>query len=291
MKYALFLGCTVPVRGGHYEISARSVGHALGIEFADIEDFACCGFPVKAFHTHAGFLLGARNLALASAKGLPICTLCSSCTSTLTEIAHQLNTNPRLRSKTNQELATLNQRIENHLQVRHFSRLVYEEVGIERIRCLVKRPLNSLKLAVHSGCHYLKPSAIFGGFDDPEIPKTIRAMVEATGATVVDYFEEKKCCGGATMGIHEMTGLAIAKKKLDSARSAKADALVVICPFCDVMYEANQRKIEQAFNTTYELPVVYFPQVLGLAFGLGRRDLGFQFNTVKPDKILERIGA
>lgn len=291
MKYALFLGCTVPVRGTHYELAARKVAGVAGIEFADIADFACCGFPIKAFNTHTGFLVGARNLALASRQKLPICTLCSSCTSTLTEIAKALNTNPAARLRTNRELAAIDRHIDGEVIIRHFARILYEQVGLDRIRSLVKRPLVSLKLAVHSGCHYLKPSGIFDTFDDPEIPHTVRAMLEATGASVVDYFEETKCCGGATMGIEEMTGLGIAKRKLDSLRSADADALVVICPFCDIMYEANQRKIEQAFNTTYELPILYFPQVLGLAFGFDRRELGFQFNTVKPDKILQKIGA
>jgi heterodisulfide reductase subunit B len=291
MKYALFLGCTVPVRGTHYELAARKVAGVTGIEFADIADFACCGFPIKAFNTHTAFLVGARNLALASRQKLPICTLCSSCTSTLTEIAKALNTNPAARLKTNRELAAIDRHIDGEVIVRHFARILYEQVGLDRIRSLIKRPLASLKLAVHSGCHYLKPSGIFEAFDDPEIPHTVRAMLEATGASVVDYFEETKCCGGATMGIEEMTGLGIAKRKLDSLRSADADALVVICPFCDIMYEANQRKIEQAFNTTYELPILYFPQVLGLAFGFDRRELGFQFNTVKPDKILQEIGA
>jgi heterodisulfide reductase subunit B len=291
MKYALFLGCTVPVRGAHYELAARKVANRVGIEFVDIEDFACCGFPVKAFHTHTAFLLGARNLALSAEQGLPICTLCSSCTSTLTEVAQSLNGKPSVRFRTNQELSAVSRRVDRPIIVRHLARAIWESVGLQGITGQVQRPLSSLKFAVHSGCHYLKPSGLFESFDDPEIPQTVRSMIEATGASVVDYFEEKKCCGGATMGIEEMTGLGIAKRKLDSLRAADPDALVVICPFCDIMYEANQRKIEQAFSTTYDLPVLYFPQVLGLAFGFDRRELGFQFNTVKPDRLLEKIGV
>ncbi len=291
MRYALFLGCTIPVRGTHYELATRKIASLLGIEFTDIEDFACCGFPVKAFHTHTAFLLAARNLALAAQKNLSICTLCSSCTSTLTEVAKLLNSDSALRFRTNQELSSINLHIKNSIKVRHLARIIYEDVGIDKIKSNIKRPLSALRLAIHSGCHYLKPSGIFDAFDDPEIPRTVRSMVEAAGAKVIDYFEEKKCCGGATMGINEQTGLEIARRKLDSLQRADVDALVVICPFCDIMYEANQRKIEQSFNATYELPILYFPQILGLAFGFDRRDLGFQFNTVKPDKVLNKIGV
>ncbi|MEW6686529.1 MAG: CoB--CoM heterodisulfide reductase iron-sulfur subunit B family protein [Candidatus Edwardsbacteria bacterium] len=291
MKYALFLGCTVPVRGTHYELSARKVANRLGLEFVEIEDFSCCGFPVKATNAEIAFLLAARNLSLAESKDIEtICTLCSSCTSTLTEAAKRIKEEYSTKERVNKQLSHLKREVKGKTKIKHFARLIYEEIGLENIRKLIQRPLNSLKVAVHSGCHYLKPSEVFEHFDEPEIPRTLKELVEVTGTFLVEYPEEKNCCGGATMGIDEMTGLRIAKKKLDSVKENKADALIVICPFCDVMYEANQKKIEQTFNENYALPILYYPQLLGLALGIEPKELGFQFNTVKADSVLTKIG-
>ena len=90
MRYALFLGCTVPVRALNYELPARKVAHKLNIEFVDINDFSCCGFPVKSVDRDTFLLMAAKNLSLAEEKGLDICSLCSACTSVLTEVNKEL---------------------------------------------------------------------------------------------------------------------------------------------------------------------------------------------------------
>ena len=89
-RYALYLGCTVPVRGLNYEIAARKVADRLDIELVDLDGLACCGFPAKPVDWRKGLLMAARNLALAEEHGLDLLTLCSACTGTLTEAAHQL---------------------------------------------------------------------------------------------------------------------------------------------------------------------------------------------------------
>lgn len=284
MRYAFFLGCTVPVRAQNYELSARKVAEILGIELVDVEEFSCCGFPVKSTDAATTHLIAARNLAIASSLELDVCTLCSSCGSTLTEVNRQLAFDAQLRK----ELKEIGREYRNGIDVKHFVRVLWEDIGIEEIRPKIRNRLTSLKLAAHYGCHYLKPKEIFE-FDEPEDPESLDELIKVTHATVTDYENKKTCCGGAILGIDEDDALQIAKKKLDSVKEIEADALVSICPFCSIMYEDNQRKIESKFESTYDVPVLYYPQLLGLALGIDPKELGFRMNKVKLDRLLSKV--
>jgi heterodisulfide reductase subunit B len=288
-RYALYLGCTVPVRGLNYEMSARQVAQRLGIELVDIDGFACCGFPAKPLDWKAGLLMAARNLALAEAQELDVMTLCSACTGTLTEANHRLREDAELRDWANEQLADLGHEYRGTAQVRHYARVLYEEVGIEQLQDAIEISLDDFAFAPHYGCHYLKPSHLYEGFDDPENPQSLKRLIEATGARVADYEDEDQCCGGGILGFDEETALLVAKQKLDHVTQAEADAMVLICPFCAIMYEANQRRVEKQYETTYRLPVLYYPQILGLAMGFSVEEMGFKLNRVKPLKIVKAL--
>jgi heterodisulfide reductase subunit B len=268
------------------------VAGRLGIDVADVNDFGCCGFPLKSVHRRSALLLSARNLALSEEQGLDICALCSSCTGTLAEANHALVTDPDLRDAVNRDLeASTGLRYNGTIQVRHFIRVLYEEVGIERIRQTVTVDLSSLKLAAHYGCHYLKPSEVHDGFDDPENPVSLDRLIEAAGGQSIWYEGREQCCGGGILGADEQTALALPRLKLNRAVAAGADAMVVICPFCDIMYELQQRRIEKLYEERYNLPVVYYPQLLGLAMGLSAEEIGLRLNRVKSRKLYEMAAS
>ena len=187
MKYSLFLGCTIPARSRNYEMSARAVAESLGLELMDIPDFACCGFPMKASKQREAGLLAARNLALAEEKGLEICTLCSACTSMLAEEAHHLERNPEQRQKVNGQLAKIGRKYEGNVKIRHFGQVLLEDVGLDRIKNSVKVDLKGMKVAMHYGCHYLKPSEIYPTGESPEKPSSLDSLLEAVGAEPVSY--------------------------------------------------------------------------------------------------------
>ncbi len=301
--YTLYLGCSVPVRGMNYEMSARRVAERLDIELKDIDGFSCCGFPAKPLDWEAAMLMAARNLALAEAQGLDIVTLCSACTGTLTEANHRLRGDPELLAWANEELADMGHldpagsrgTYRGTVRVRHFARVLYEEVGVETLREKVaegvggEHLLQSFGFAPHYGCHYLKPSHLYDGFDDPENPQSLDRLIEATGARVVRYEDEDQCCGGGILGFDERTALLLTSQKLDHVTEAGADAMVLICPFCAIMYEANQRRAEKLREDTYRLPVLYYPQILGLAMGFSMEEMGVRLNRVKPRELIRKL--
>jgi heterodisulfide reductase subunit B len=292
MKFVLYLGCTVPVRAMNYELSARRTAERLGIEFVDVDGLTCCGYPARPLDQGAALLMTANNLALAEEQGLDVCTLCSACTSTLVEANRRLQADEDLRAEVNEQLAdTTGRRYEGTVTVRHYARILYEDVGLDRLREMAEVDLSALSFAAHYGCHFLKPAHIYDGFDDPENPHTLGDLIEATGARLVPYEEEAECCGGGILAVDQETALAIAKSKLDHVRVTDADGMVLICPFCDIMYEVNQRSIERQFGVTYRLPVLYYPQLLGLALGFSPDELGFRLNRVKARNIIQQFAG
>jgi heterodisulfide reductase subunit B len=281
MKYAFFLGCTIPARSRQYEVSARKVAQKLGVELVDLENFICCGFPVKSSDKKSALILAGYNLALAEKNKLDLCALCSSCTSALTEASRHLSEHENQRAEVNESLGRVGLKYEGRVKVRHFARILYEEVGLDELKKHLTKSLEGLRVASHYGCHYIKPSEIYDNFDQVEDPHTLDAMIALTGATVVDYSNKKRCCGGPVLAVDEKTSLSVAKEKLDDILEAGADIINLVCPFCSVMYDSNQKGIETQFNVTYNLPVLYLTQILGLAMGLDRKELGLNMNVVK----------
>ena len=293
MGYQLFLGCTVPTRARNYEMSTRKVASLLGLAYKDAPDFACCGFPLRSVEVYLTTLMAARSLAMAEAGGDDLCTLCSACTGVLTEVNHAIAEDEELRERVNADLKKVNPSYEvtGGVKVRHFVRQLYEEVGPEKIKEAVKKDISSLRVAPHYGCHYMKPSEAFDRFDDPEHPRTLDELISATGAVSVAYPDKLRCCGGGLLAIDENVALTMGKEKLAQIKDSGAEAMVLMCPFCSVMYDDNQRKMESQFSAEFQLPVLYYPQLLGLALGIEPKALGLNMNRVKTKPLLARLAG
>ena len=288
--YALYLGCTVPVRALNYEISARKVAQRLGLGLTDIPEFACCGYPIKSVNRYAYLLMAARNLALAEKQNLPICTLCSACCGSLSEANHEIREDKTLRKKINEDLfQTLGLQYEGGVRVNHFMRILHQEVGKKRISEEIEADLSSLRVAPHYGCHYTKPSSIYGKAEDPENPKSLDELIGVAGAYSLEYEDKLACCGGGVLAMDETVALAMAQRKLEHVRAEQADAMILFCPFCSIMYESNQRKIEKTAAKEFKMPVLFYPQLLGLAMGMEPDELGLKMNRVRPTELLKKV--
>jgi heterodisulfide reductase subunit B len=291
VKYAFFPGCLAPVMARQFELSARKVAKKLGLELVDIEDFACCGFPIKSVDQETALLLAARDLSVAENAGLDVCTICTGCASTLAEANKELTRDDGLREKVNEKLQKIGRAYKGNVKVKHFVRVLYEDIGPEKIGSQVKHSLEGLKLASHYGCHYLKPSEAFDKFEDPEFPRTLDELISALGAETVEYEDKTQCCGGVILDVDDKIALAMAQRKLDHVNAMGADAIVLMCPLCGSMYDRNQRVIERRFNAAYNLPVLFYPQVLGLALGMDPQGLGLNMNRVRTSDLLRKLGV
>ena len=289
MKYALFLGCSVPVRGINYEMSVRKIAPKFGIELVDIPEFTCCGFPVKSVKINSQMLMSARNISIAEEKGLDILALCSACSVTLTETLKELQEHKELRETVNKELKKLGFKpVEGKIKVRHIARVLFEDVGIEKIKEAVTKPLTGIKIAAHYGCHYFKPTSAYGKWEDPENPLSLDELIRATGAESVPYIYRNQCCGGAILGVDKTLAYKLTFEKLSRIKDAEADAMTLFCTFCSIMYEGNQKAIMKEFEGDFKMPVLYITQLIGLALGFTPEDVGFKLNRIKPKDFLKK---
>ena len=289
MKYAFFVGCVTPVMARQNEISTRRVAQELGVELMDVFDFACCGFPIKSVSVETSLLLAARNLSIAEERGLNICTICTGCASSLKEANQELQENDQLRAKVNKKLHAIDREYTGGVTVKHFAKILYEDIGVEKLQRDVKKSLEVLTIASHYGCHYLKPSRVFGSEEDPEFPRSLDELVALTGAKNMDYEDKMQCCGGNILGVDENSALYIASRKLDHIETTGANALNLVCPLCNIVYDRNQRIIGRRRNKEYRLPVLFYPQILGLALGINPEELGFNMNRTQVSKILNQV--
>ena len=288
LKYMLFLGCVIPYRIGSYEISARKVAEKLVIELVEMPEYNCCGLPLDPVSHDLMLTLATRNLCLAEQKNLPIMTLCTGCAGTLRKVNKTLQEDKKMREKVNGYMKEIGLEFKGTTKVSHIIQVLVEDVGFERIKDTIERPLTNLKVAEHNGCHVLRP-AKYIGFDDPENPVMLKRLIETTGATCLDYMDETECCGAPIIGVNDQIPLQLAREKLDHIRAVGAQAMITVCPFCHMMYDTNQPRIERTFNETFGIPVLHYTQLLGLAMGFSPEELAIDQLRVNASKILNQL--
>lgn len=289
-RYALFLGCTTPARALMYELSARSVAKHLDMEFVDFPEFTCCGYPTEALNRDTQKLISARNIAIAENANLEIAVLCSTCGTTLQQTNNELSHDKEEKEKVNEGLKEFDLEYKGSQKVRHFTRILYEDIGLERLRQEVTVNLGGLNLAADYGCHYLKPGSVFEGFEDPDHPHSLDDIIETTGAKSIDFEAKLACCGAAVLAVDESTSTRLSGSKLDHVHDANADGMVTQCQFCGIMYDEYQRFIGEQRGKNYNLPVLYQTQLLGWAFGLDtKKQLGFNMNAVKTTPLFDKL--
>ena len=271
-----------------FEISARRILHKLDVELVEMPEFNCCGLPLDPVSHEMMLILAARNLALAEQQGLNIITLCPGCAGTLKKVNKILKEDKTLREQINGHLKESGLEFKGTVTAKHLMQVLIEDVGLEKVKSTVVKPLTMLKVAEHNGCHILRPKEYIG-FDDPEDPQTLKILIEATGATCLDYMDETECCGAPSVGVSDKIALQLARDKLNHVKIVDAEALITICPFCHIMYDTNELRIEKLFNEAYGIPILHYPQLLGLAMGLTPEELAFNELRVNASKLLKKV--
>lgn len=279
-RFAFFKGCFASIRLPHLEHISRIVLGDLGIDLVDLNDFTCCPEPITfGLSDKITWLsIAARNLCLAEEKGLDVLTICNGCTYTLKQANLALKENIELRGKINKILSPTGHEFNGTVEVRHFMEVLKEDVGTEGVRKRVQSPLSGLSVATHTGCHILSPSDIMK-FDDPYDPTVLDNFVTALGATPVDYDLKPLCCGWTLSYFGSKNSVVeLLSDKLQNIREAKADCIAVICPQCFYQLDMGQALIAQKLGW---IPVLFYPQLLGLALGYNMDEILYKAHTAK----------
>ena len=288
-KYAIFLGCTIPARQPNYEISARKTLKKLGVELVDLEGHTCCcPPPIQSINLESSQAVAAYNICLAEEAGLDIVALCNGCFESLAMANASLKKDPELKAHINEVLAKVGKEFKGTIEVKHFLQVLMDEIGLEKIKENVVKPLSSLKVAPFYGCHSLRPSKLLQ-FDDPERPQMLENLLTALGAEPVEYRNKLKCCGGLLKGISDDTALELARDKLMNTTKAGADCISTLCPFCFVALDIGQLQVKSKFNEVYDMPILHYSELIALALGVNPDELALRSHKIKTDKVIEKI--
>ncbi len=287
MKLAFYLGCVIPAKLPNYELSARKVFEKLGVELVDMEDFICCGFPFELFNHETWLKMAAYNLALAEKQGLNIVTLCNGCANSLAHANKLLKEDSKKREEVNEFLKKYGLEFKGTIEVKHFIRVLYEDIGLDKIKENITKELSEFKLATHTGCHVVRPSEYMDSFDNPIKPTKLDELVNITKANNINYLTKNLCCGNTSRGLNDNVSIELLRRKMKDLSKHEVDALVTICPACYLQYEMGQLELKTKFKEVYNVPVVHYPQILGLAMGMSAKEVGLDMNKIKPKKIIE----
>jgi len=288
LKVAVYWGCVIPTIQYAYEMSVREVMPHLGVELADLENASCCGTPVQSVNMYAAVYLAARNIAIAEKMGFnELLAVCNGCHLSLFEAAHLLTHDPKLMEEMNGLLKEEGLHYSGEMKIWHTIDFLHDKVGEAAIKKTVTHPLSGLKLAVHYGCHILRPSSV-GTVDDPESPKKLDELIEWLGAESIQYSEKLDCCGAMLMLSHPDAAFTFTGLKLKAVQDLGADALVDSCPSCQNMFDVRQKSAAATTGAKLNLPIIYYTQLLGLAMEIPQEKLGLNLNRSPIDEFLQK---
>jgi len=286
MKFALFLGCTIPARLNQYEASSRAVFSKLDIEVVDIKEFNCCGYPFRNTDYTSAILSAARNMALAEKENLDMVVLCMCGFGMLKEAEYRLKEDHGLREQINAILEKEGLVYKGDTEIKHILSALYHDIGLDAIKGKITKTYNDLKIATHYGCHALRPSDVTG-FDDPVNPELFDKLVEVTGAESIDWQFRLDCCGAPLFGINDELSMDLTKKKIINARESGADYLCDSCTYCHLQFDTVQQMINSSHGGNHALPALLYTQLLGLSLGIDGETLGLEYNCIDISRIEE----
>ena len=285
--YTYFPGCSSSEGGAKaYGWSTQAVSKVLDIELTELDDWNCCGStPYSSVEELASFCLSARNLAFAEKRGLDLVTPCSSCYVILNRTNSHLKQYPQLKAEVDEALAAGGLEYHGTVRVRHLLDVLANDIGYEAIEAKVKRHLGGLKVAPYYGCQVVRPKP---SFDHPEFPQSLDKLIASLGGEPTLFPLKSRCCGGSLIIPEEALALDLIRKLLGSALSNGAECLVTVCPLCQTNLDAYQSRVNKRFRTDFNLPILFFTQLIGVAFGLGDEDLGLKTGIVPAERVLAK---
>ncbi|MGD0649572.1 MAG: CoB--CoM heterodisulfide reductase iron-sulfur subunit B family protein [Verrucomicrobiia bacterium] len=285
MKFTYFPGCSLKGSGRAYEESLLAVCKQLGVELEELDDWNCCGATAyMAVSERQAFGLAARNLALAEQQPHELLAPCSACYMVLKKTQKYVAEYPLIGQEVHDALNRCGLKYAGTAGVRHPLDVLVNDIGLDAIKKQVKMPLKGFKVAPYYGCQIVRP---YADFDDQHNPVLMDKLFKALGAEVVKYPLKTRCCGGSLTGTLPEAGLGLSFHLLREAQRRGANVLATVCPLCQFNLDAYQRDMSSKYEPVH-MPIVYFTQLMGLAFGLDAKTLGLHRGIISIEPLLNK---
>jgi heterodisulfide reductase subunit B len=285
VSYVFFPGCSLEGTARDFGVSTEAVVRALGLDLPELEDWICCGStPAHQSDPLLATALPAKNLA--AARGRTVAVACAACYNRLKAANHEIAADPATRKKVAEVVGA---DYDGQTPVKHLLEILVGDLGTARIAKDVVRPLAGLKVVCYYGCLLARPPEVTH-FDDAENPTLMDQVMAAAGAEVIDWPHKTECCGGSYSITDVDIVLTLTREVLSMARLAGADCIVTACPLCQINLDMRQKDVADKYGESFNLPVFYFTQLLGLALGLTPKALRLSSLVVDPTALLAARG-
>lgn len=294
-KYLLYPGCSMESSAKAYSDSLAAIAKPIGLELEEIEDWNCCGATeYLGISLTPAYALITRNLALAAKQAngnRTVVAPCSACYLNLAKADYYMREQPKLGKMVNEALQAGNLSYKpGSLEIRHLLDVIVYDIGLDTVKSKVVRPLTGMRVAPYLGCMVPRPD-YEGRWSDHEHPIELDLLLKALGAEVIDFPLKTHCCGGHMTQIGPETAFELIRRLIASADQYQADIMATLCPMCQMNLDAYQAETNRHFGTNYQMPIVFFTQLMGLAFGMEAEELGFGMELVSAKKALAKIGV
>lgn len=284
MKLAYFAGCSAQSTCKELNASTRRVADKLGLELTEYRSATCTGArEIRAINPELFLALNARTLAMAERDGLPLMTVCNTCTLNFLDVVKTLADDGEARSRVNGVLAGERLEYVGTAVVKHFLWVLLEDIGEEKLRSMVTQPLSGLDVGAFYGCHITRPPGHYGFFDSRN-NRAIETLNGILGCRSIDYSGRTECCGFHTAASEETVAIKLVGRHLQDAKERGAAAIVTPCPLCHTVLDAFQGDMERDLGSRLRMPIVHLPQLVGLALGLAPEELGMDRHMVAFDR-------
>ncbi|RLC23702.1 MAG: disulfide reductase [Deltaproteobacteria bacterium] len=286
MKYLYYPGCSLEGTSVEYNISTKVLMEAVDAQLEEIEDWNCCGATAAESSSHLlSYVLPARNLALAEKMNdsKQILVPCSACYLNLKKTEVAIKKDKNFLGKINTVLAEEDLVLKGDIIVRHLLDVLSNDIDIEIIKENSQNKMSGLTIAPYYGCQCLRP---FSVFDDPEDPHSMDGLIKATGADLLEWDMGAQCCGASNTTTKPEAGMELVGRILKAAQGA--DAILTVCPMCQMNLESSQKKISHKQGIELDIPVLFLPQFLGLAMGKIPKDVGLDLNLSNTGPLMKK---
>ena len=283
MKFAYYPGCSARSTCAELNEATHRVAAKLGLELTSLESATCTGArELRAVDPVKFYALNVRILALAEREGLPLMTICNTCTLNLLDAHAAVCDDSRLLREVNEQLRDEGLEYRRTTKISHFLWVLYEDIGVEQLRSLVVKPLKGLTVAAFYGCHITRPPGRYG-FIDSRNNVALERLATLLGCEPIDYSGRTECCGFHTAAHDERIAIKLTGQHILSAKQNGAKMMVTPCPLCHTVLDSFQKEIESDLGQKLDVPVLHLPQLVGLALGLSARELNIDHHMIDFD--------
>lgn len=281
MKFAYYPGCSARSTCAELNVATQRVAAKLGLELTPLESATCTGArELRAIDPVKFYVLNVRILALAEDAGLPLMTICNTCTLNLLDAHAAVCRDSELMRQVNEQLRDESLEYCGTTRISHFLWVLYEDVGEDKLRGLIVKPLTGLTVAAFYGCHITRPPERYG-FVDSRNNLALERLAALLGCKPIDYSGRTECCGFHTAAYDERIAIKLTGQHIASAKENGAKTIVTPCPLCHTVLDGFQKEIQKDLKQNLDVPVLHLPQLVGLALGLSPSELNIDRHMIK----------